>query len=463
MPATIKIKNSSTTGAVPTASDLVQGELAVNVTDLGLYTENASGTVVKLNAPSIDDKGTGATKRLTIDTSGNLGLGVTPSAWQAAWGKIIQAGAGASFNGTTSNSQVFMTANGYYDGSNWRYIGTDYASSYYQTNSQHIWRIAASGTAGNVISWTQAMTLDASGNLGVGTTSPSNRLSVVSASGSDGFISISSPTSETAGVSVNGGTDSNKGAIVRFQKGASTKWTMGTDSAIIGGTSDNFHLYGGGANAILFSTNATERARIDSSGNLLVGTTSASNKLYVKSTATAVTNYLENSSASPYGLQIQYTGAAPNNTSNEFIYCADTGNNRFIVYASGNVANRNNSYGGISDVKLKENIVDATPKLEGLMQVKVRNYNLIGDTQKQIGVVAQELEEVFPGMIDESPDFEEVTTTNEDGTETTERVATGTTTKQVKYSVFVPMLIKAIQEQQAIITQLQADVAALKG
>ena len=310
---------------------------------------------------------------------------------------------------------------------------------------------------------TTAVTIDASQNVGIGTSSPSNRLSVVSASGSDGFISISSPTTDTAGFSVNGGTDSNKGAIVRFQKGASTKWTMGTDSAIIGVTSDNFHLYGGGANAILFSTNATERARIDSSGNLLVGTTSASNKLYVKSTATAVTNYLENSSASPYGLQIQYTGAAPNNTSNEFIYCADTGNNRFIVYASGNVANRNNSYGGISDVKLKENIVDATPKLEGLMQVKVRNYNLIGDTQKQIGVVAQELEEVFPGMIDESPDFEEVTTTNEDGTETTERVATGTTTKQVKYSVFVPMLIKAIQEQQAIITQLQADVAALKG
>ena len=278
MPATIKIKNSSTTGAVPTASDLVQGELAVNVTDLGLYTENASGTVVKLNAPSIDDKGTGATKRLTIDTSGNLGLGVTPSAWQAAWGKIIQAGAGASFNGTTSNSQVFMTANGYYDGSNWRYIGTDYASSYYQTNSQHIWRIAASGTAGNVISWTQAMTLDASGNLGVGTTSPSNRLSVVSASGSDGFISISSPTSETAGVSVNGGTDSNKGAIVRFQKGASTKWTMGTDSAIIGGTSDNFHLYSGGANAILFSTNASERMRVNAGAPILClsgGNTSA--------------------------------------------------------------------------------------------------------------------------------------------------------------------------------------------
>ncbi len=125
---------------------------------------------------------------------------------------------------------------------------------------------------------TNAVYIDTSQNVGIGTSSPSNRLSVVSASGSDGFISISSPTTDTAGFSVNGGTDSNKGAIVRFQKGASTKWTMGTDSAIIGGTSDNFHLYSGGANAILFSTNATERMRVNAGAPILClsgGNTSA--------------------------------------------------------------------------------------------------------------------------------------------------------------------------------------------
>ena len=130
---------------------------------------------------------------------------------------------------------------------------------------------------GNSGSVTDAIVLNSSGNVGIGTSSPSNRLSVVTASGSDGFISISSPTSDTAGVSVNGGTDYNKGAIVRFQKNATTKWTMGTDSAIIGATSDNFHLYGGGANSILFSTNASERLRIDSSGNIGIGTSSPIN------------------------------------------------------------------------------------------------------------------------------------------------------------------------------------------
>jgi len=124
---------------------------------------------------------------------------------------------------------------------------------------------------------TTALTVDGSQNIGIGTTSPSNRLSVVTASGSDGFISVSSPTTDTAGVSINGGTSSNKGAIVRFQKNASTKWTMGTDSAIIGSTSDNFHLYGGGADAMLFSTNATERMRINSSGDVGIGTSSPAN------------------------------------------------------------------------------------------------------------------------------------------------------------------------------------------
>jgi hypothetical protein len=110
---------------------------------------------------------------------------------------------------------------------------------------------------------------------------------------------------------------------------------------------------------------------------------------------------------------------------------------QFRVEANGNTKNTNNSYGALSDVKIKENIVDASPKLADLMQVRVRNYNLIGETTKQIGVVAQELEEIFPSMVDESNDRDE------DGN------LLETTTKGVKYSVFVPILIKAIQELKA--------------
>jgi hypothetical protein len=140
--------------------------------------------------------------------------------------------------------------------------------------------------------------------------------------------------------------------------------------------------------------------------------------------------------------------------------------NDILIYGNGNIVNANNSYGAISDLKLKENITDCTPKLNKLNQVRIVNYNLkSAPLHKQLGVVAQELEVVFPSMIEESPDYESVTKTrtvevpavvDEQGVETspattkdeeyTERVSLGTTTKSVKYSVFVPMLIKALQE-----------------
>jgi hypothetical protein len=139
-------------------------------------------------------------------------------------------------------------------------------------------------------------------------------------------------------------------------------------------------------------------------------------------------------------------GTNTNNTSSYLIVANAAGADRMYVYGNGNIVNSNNSYGTLSDAKLKENIVDATPKLADLMQVKVRNYNLIGDQQKQIGVVAQELEQVFPGMIDESLDKD------------AEGNDIETTTKGVKMSVFVPILIKAIQELKAEVDSLKSQL-----
>jgi hypothetical protein len=206
---------------------------------------------------------------------------------------------------------------------------------------------------------------------------------------------------------------------------------------------------------IIFATNDTERARFTNTGYLKASDTGT----YTNSTST--TNEFNNS-ANNTGLEIRssnasFTGysfainADRNTTDNSYYFigaaCFGVAF-RFRVADSGNVTNTNNSYGAISDVKLKENIVDASPKLADLMQVKVRNYNMIGDTNKQLGVVAQELETVFPSMIDESPDKD------------AEGNHLGTTTKAVKYSVFVPMLIKAIQEQQTIIESLKSRLDA---
>jgi hypothetical protein len=102
---------------------------------------------------------------------GNVGVGVTPSAW---WSneKALQIGSGAFFSGRTANPDVAeIGANQFINSSLQRiYIGNGYASRYQQDGGVHQWFTAPSGTAGNAITFTQAMTLDASGNLHVGTT-----------------------------------------------------------------------------------------------------------------------------------------------------------------------------------------------------------------------------------------------------------------------------------------------------
>jgi hypothetical protein len=113
---------------------------------------------------------TNSTNRATIDASGNLGLGVTPSAWGAGTSVIQLATAGGA-GAVSSSGTLSLANNGFFDGTNWTYNNTSSALLYQLISNQHRWSIAPSGTAGAAISFTQAMTLDASGNLLVGTTS----------------------------------------------------------------------------------------------------------------------------------------------------------------------------------------------------------------------------------------------------------------------------------------------------
>jgi hypothetical protein len=105
---------------------------------------------------------------MLLDSSGNLGLGVTPSAWGSIF-KAIDVGATASFAGSTGGANVFNNA--WWNGTSYVYKTTAPAARYLQADNEHYWFTAPSGTAGNAISFTQALTLSAVGNLLLGGTS----------------------------------------------------------------------------------------------------------------------------------------------------------------------------------------------------------------------------------------------------------------------------------------------------
>ena len=133
---------------------------------------------------------------------------------------------------------------------------------------------------------------------------------------------------------------------------------------------------------------------------------------------------------------------------------SSTGTEVFVVRTDGDVENTNNSYTAISDVKLKENIVDANSQWNDLKALRVRNYNFKEETNysthTQIGLVAQEVETVSPGLVSESPD------TDDKGNDL------GTTTKAVNYSVLYMKAVKALQEAMERIETLETKVAALE-
>jgi hypothetical protein len=310
-----------------------------------------------------------------------------------------------------------------------------------------------------LISGTEKARLDSSGRLLIGTTSSINAGSTASAmlqvehsSGSvTGAFYCTADTAQGGTLVLGHGRGSATGVLqngdtlgdIRFAGADGTDLqTQGARiSAAVDGAPGSNDMPG----RIMFSTTAdggnspSERMRIGTGGMIsaLADAGWESEILYNKNGAGSVRSFI-------IGRHSATALTAASGTD---------GTISFKVTTNGNVTNTNNSYGQISDVKLKENIVNASSQWDDIKGIQVRNFNFKEETgnptHTQIGVVAQELETVSPGLVTESPD------TDEEGNDL------GTVTKSVNYSVLYMKAVKALQEAQTRIETLESQHADL--
>jgi hypothetical protein len=404
-----------------------------------MSTISASTTTTTAYKVTADTTGTlvlqtGATPTtaVTVDASQNVGFGVTPTTSTSTG--IFQNQGGILW--AYSSSFQDLTQNAYYNGG-YKYTTSAVATMYRQQAGSHVWFNAVTGTAGNAITFTQALTLDSSGNLNInnpasnswlqwGGVNTINRSTAGAASLS--IISLAAnPANEPTTVNVC--TDSS-GNTLKIMGGVNVR----------GGQID----YCGGsaatdAGCLRFRTGTgggqgeqSERARFDASGNFLVGTTTSG---YIGS---EILTLSKNSGTTKWSVG-PYTGQA-----GQFYVTAGSGTGVFLTSTSATAWSSNSDERLKTDLKPIEN---AAQKVASLRAVTGR-YKTDDVGYSRVFLIAQDVQAVLP---------EAVTTTTLPGTDDQIEYLS------LAYTDTIPLLVAAIQEQQAIIKQLQADVAALKG
>jgi len=390
---------------------------------------------------------TSGTERMRITSTGNVGIGTTSPTEVLHLNKTSGTGTFIRFQDT---------------GGGGVYIG----------GRNEIMELYAGGA--------ERMRITSGGNVGVGTTSPSGRLHVTTTGITASAPSLGWPVHnaeldtnsrsvfiDTAG---NGGVGTaGQGATISLilgqyfdsrviittpGAGSSSPSDQGTgrgrDMMIKAGAADNTVGYSGGRlylnggigyGAGGFNANGGHiiMQGLTGSGNVGIGKVPIK-RLDVEASVAGEVVQITNARNNASGDYVFVTllGANAMNTNNyHYIAGQSGGSDRLYIYGNGNVVNTNGSYGTLSDISLKENIVDATQKLADLIQLKVRNFNLIGSEEKQIGFIAQEFEEIFPKMVD---------------------VDGKSGMKTIKTTVLVPMLVKAIQELKQEIDSLKNQI-----
>ena len=431
---------------------------AGSVDAVGLDALNTAGNtlvpIIVRGTPVYIADGTGT----TTFSGGNLGLGVTPSAWSS--GRAIEIGSLGNAFWNNGASENHLTTNAYYN-SGWKFGGTGYAQKLTTNSGQYQFNVStASGTAGNAITFTQAMTLDSSGRLLLAgaTSSAATSGTVIS-----NYTGTGGPYNNNSGAfwSSNGNiTLTSSYATVNFSAGATKTsaapfWLTG----VVGGDGSGYYINlrsgwngssgGGDAPAYRIQYGGTDTTATITSHTWTVGQTStgamvldSSGNLQVTS-GNLLVGTTDNAGANTGGFEL-YNGSG---ASRLYIgHVTGTANGTQYVVFNYNGTNQIGSitqsgttavlYNTTSDQRLKENIQDADSASSLIDSLQVRQFDWKSDNSHQrYGFIAQELVTVAPEAVHQPIDSEEM--------------------MAVDYSKLVPMLVKEIQSLRARVAQLE--------
>jgi hypothetical protein len=158
-----------------------------------------------------------------------------------------------------------------------------------------------------------------------------------------------------------------------------------------------------------------------------------------------------------------FPNASPNDTSSWFQFAEDATESKFIVWSNGTCQNRTGTFSAISDIKLKQDIAPAPSYWDKFKAYEfVRFAFKTNPSQKMLGVIAQQIEQVSPGLVYETPDYEKVIEADAEGNLIEVDKPTGTTTKAVKQSIMSVVSHVVLQEAMLRIEAMEARLAALE-
>ena len=339
---------------------------------------------------------TASSERMRIDSSGNVGIGTTPLF-------------GHKFSVQASTDKNFTV-----DDNN----GTGISLNAYNNSGSNV-ELAIKSNIFSVHSATaERFRITNAGNVGIGTSSPARRLSVIGTTRPAEF-----------------GSDNAVNVVKLYNSATGSSTYNGLDLSVNSTSNANINAYG---MPLTFrtsasnGTNVSERMRIDSSGDVQIGTTASIASATLTTVSSGNTHQVmrsSNASAGEYWRQEV-------DASNDFYLIDNTSTGVYITDGS-------TSWSGLSDENLKENIVELTGVLDKVKDFRCVKYNLIADedSSKKIGFIAQDWQE----------DYSEVVSQDNDGN------------LGMKYTETIPVLLKAIQEQQTLIESLEARITTLEG